>query len=190
REAGKDLKVDDSNVPPPVKVISNVGGGSPSSSAQKEGSTNYLGGKEAIAKMHIPDGYKIDLFADEKSIPGLINPVQLQVDTKGRLWAACWATYPKEEPLKEVNDALLILHDDNKDGVAERATEFARVHCPLGFEFWNGGVIVTSQPDILFLRDTDGDDVADERYILFQGIGSEDTHHAANNLIYGPDGGI
>ncbi|MCB1234862.1 MAG: cytochrome C precursor, partial [Verrucomicrobiae bacterium] len=190
RAAGKDLKVDDSNVPPPVKVISNVGGGSPSSSAQKEGSTNYLGGKEAIAKMHIPDGYKIDLFADEKSIPGLINPVQLQVDTKGRLWAACWATYPKEEPLKEVNDALLILHDDNKDGVAERATEFARVHCPLGFEFWNGGVIVTSQPDILFLRDTDGDDVADERYILFQGIGSEDTHHAANNLIYGPDGGI
>jgi len=64
------------------------------------------------------------------------------------------------------------------------------VHNPLGFEFWNGGVIVTSMPDILFLKDTDGDDKADVREVLFQGIGSSDTHHAANNMIYGPDGGI
>jgi azurin/lysophospholipase L1-like esterase len=190
RANGKDLKVDDSNVPAPVPVISNVGGGSASSSAQKEGNTTYLDGQEAIGKMHMPEGFEVQLFADEKSIPGFANPVQLQVDTKGRLWAACWNTYPKPEPLKEMNDALLILHDDNKDGKADRATEFARVANPLGFEFWNGGVIVTSQPDILFLRDTDGDDVADERYILFQGIGSEDTHHTANNLVYGPDGAI
>ena len=89
-----------------------------------------------------------------------------------------------------MNDSLVILHDDDNDGVADRSTIFAHVHNPLGFEFWNGGVIVTSQPDILFLRDNDGDDVADERYVLFQGTDSADTHHAANNLIYGPDGGI
>ena len=64
------------------------------------------------------------------------------------------------------------------------------MHSPLGFEFWNGGVIVNAQPDILFLKDTDGDDKADVRYVLFQGIGTSDTHHAANNFIYGPDGGI
>ena len=44
-------------------------------------------------------------------------------------------------------------------------------------------------PDILFLKDTDGDDVADDVRPV-QGIGSSDTHHSANNLIYGPDGGI
>ena len=36
----------------------------------------------------------------------------------------------------------------------------------------------------------DGDDVADVRTILLQGLDSSDTHHAANNLIYGPDGAI
>ncbi len=187
---GASYKVDDSNVPEPVPVVSNVGGGSRSSSAAKEGSDRYLGGEEAIKEMTIPEGYEVNLFADEDRIPGLINPVQMQVDTKGRLWAACWSTYPKWEPLKEMTDCLMILPDDDGDGKADRAIEFAKVHNPMGFEFWNGGVIVTSQPDILFLKDTDGDDVADVRIVLVQGIGSADTHHSANNLIYGPDGAI
>ncbi|MCP4891033.1 MAG: c-type cytochrome, partial [Planctomycetaceae bacterium] len=58
------------------------------------------------------------------------------------------------------------------------------------FEFWGGGVVVTSGPDLLFLKDTDGDDKADVRYPILQGLGTSDTHHAANNLIMGPDGGI
>jgi len=140
--------------------------------------------------MHVPEGYEVNLFADEKQFPQFANPVQMQVDAKGRLWAACWNTYPKWEPLKAMNDSLLILPDENGDGVADKAIEFAKVHNPLGFEFWNGGVIVTTQPDILFLKDTDGDDKADVRIVLFQGIDSADTHHAANNLILGPDGAI
>ena len=61
---------------------------------------------------------------------------------------------------------------------------------PTGFEFWNGGVIVASAPDLIFLKDTDGDDVADVRIRIMNGIDSADTHHAANNLIFGPDGHI
>jgi hypothetical protein len=49
-------------------------------------------------------------------------------------------------------------------------------------------VIVASQPDFLFLKDTDGDDVADVRYRIAGAFGSADTHHAANNFVYGPDG--
>ncbi|MDX1679257.1 MAG: GDSL-type esterase/lipase family protein [Akkermansiaceae bacterium] len=187
---GKAYKVDDSNVPPPVPVKSNVGGKSKSSSAKKEGSDEYISGEAGIAKMEVPEGFEVNLFADESRFPELANPVQMQVDSKGRLWAACWGTYPKWEPLKPLNDSLMIFPDDDGDGVADRAIKFATVHNPLGFEFWNGGVVVTSQPDILFLKDTDGDDVADVRIVLLQGIGSADTHHAANNLIYGPDGAI
>jgi mono/diheme cytochrome c family protein len=187
---GKDHKVDDSNVPKPIEVISNVGGGSKSSSAAKEGSTDYLDGKEAIAKMHMPEGFEVNLFADEKRFPEMANPVQMQVDSKGRLWAACWSTYPKWEPLKKMTDSLLILPDENRDGVADKAIEFAKIHNPLGFEFWGGGVIVSSQPDIFFLKDTDGDDKADLRIVLVQGIDSADTHHAANNFIIGPDGAL
>ncbi len=187
---GKDLAIDDSNVPTPVEVISNVGGGSKSSSAMKEGKLEYISGEEGIKHMAVAEGFEVSLFADETQFPQLVNPVQMQFDTKGRLWVAVWPTYPKWEPLKEMNDALVIVHDDNKDGKADRVTEFARVQNPLGFEFWNGGVIVTCTPEILFLKDTDGDDVADVRIIMLQGVDSSDTHHGANNLIYGPDGAI
>jgi mono/diheme cytochrome c family protein/lysophospholipase L1-like esterase len=187
---GKAHKVDDSNVPKPIQVISNVGGGSKSSSAMKEGSDAYLSGEESLKKIHVPEGFSVNLFADEAKFPALANPVQMQVDTKGRLWAACWSTYPKWEPLKKMTDCLLILPDENRDGIADKAIEFAKVHNPLAFAFWGGGVIVSSQPDVLFLKDTDGDDVADVRIVLFQATGSADTHHAANNFIIGPDGGL
>ncbi len=190
RAAGQDKTIDDSNVPRPVPVISNVGGGSQSSSAVKEGSLNYLGGEEALQHLAVAPGFRVNLFADEARFPQLIKPVQLQFDTQGRLWAAVWPSYPKWEPLQPMNDALVILHDDNQDGVADRLTEFAKVQNPLGFEFWNGGVIVTCQSELLFLKDTDGDDVADVRTSILQGLDSSDTHHGANNLIYGPDGGI
>ena len=187
---GADHVIDDSNVPPPVKVTSNVGGGSKSSNAMKEGSAEYLGGREAISRMHVAEGFEVNLFADEGRFPEMANPVQMQVDTKGRLWAACWNTYPKWEPLKKMDDKLLIFPDEDGDGIADRAIEFAKVHNPLGFEFWAGGVIVTSGPDLLFLKDTDGDDKADLRIVLCQGLGTADTHHGANNLIHGPDGAI
>lgn len=190
RAAGKDKTADDSNVPKPVPVISNVGGGSKSSSAMKEGTLNYISGAEGIKHMAAAEGFEVSLFADEARFPQLVNPVQLQFDTRGRLWAAVWPTYPKWQPLQSMDDALIILHDDDQDGVADRVTEFAKVQNPLGFEFWNGGVIVTCQSELLFLKDTNGDDVADERSIMLQGLDTSDTHHGANNLIYGPDGAI
>ncbi len=190
RAAGKDKKIDDSNVPRPIPVVSNVGGKSKSSNAMKEGVLRYISGEEAIKHMAVAKGFKVNLFADEKKFPQLVNPVQMQVDAKGRLWASVWHTYPKWEPLKPMNDALLTFHDDNGDGVADRVTEFAKVQNPLGFEFWNGGVLVTCPPEIIFLKDTDGDGKADVRIVMLQGLDSSDTHHGANNLIYGPDGGI
>ncbi|MBT4225370.1 MAG: hypothetical protein HOD72_13000, partial [Opitutae bacterium] len=187
---GKTTKADDSNVPPPVKVKSNVGGKSRSSNASKEGTIQYMTPEETVAQLELGQGLKANVFASETMFPEIANPVQMAVDTKGRLWVAAWPTYPKWEPLKEMNDALVILPDENRDGVADKAITFAKVHNPTGFEFWNGGVIVASAPDLIYLKDTDGDDVADVRIRLLHGIDSADTHHTANNLIFGPGGNI
>ncbi|WP_390888976.1 PVC-type heme-binding CxxCH protein [Rhodopirellula halodulae] len=187
---GRSAKPDDSNVPAPVEVKTNVGGGSKSSSAAKEGSTDYLSPEKSLEKIQVPDGFELNLFASEDMFPDLANPVQLQVDTKGRLWAASWNSYPKWHPGDELKDSLMIFEDTDRDGIADKRKIFAHVHNPLGFEFWGGGVLVTSGPDLLFLKDTDGDDRADVRYPILQGLGTSDTHHAANNLIYGPDGGV
>lgn len=185
---GTKIQPDDSQVPAPIPVKTNLGIPQSQGGVSKIGDGTYLGGEEAIAKMELAEGLSANLFASEEMFPEMVNPVQLGVDPKGRIWAAAWATYPKWEPLKEMGDRLLILPDDDGDGVADRAITFAYVHNPTGFEFWNGGVIVASAPDLLFLKDTDGDDVADVRYRIFGGIDSSDTHHTANNFVYGPDG--
>ena len=181
--AGKPYKVDDGNVPAPLKVVSNV-------SHKTEQSVPYIDGQEAIGKMTVAPGFKVNLFADEKRFPELANPVQMAVDTKGRLWVAAWGSYPNWEPGRELADRLLIFPDDNHDGVADKCITFAKVQNPTGFEFWNGGVLVASCPNILFLKDTDGDGVADTREVYLQGLDNADTHHAANNFRFGPDGGL
>ena len=108
--------------------------------------------EEALAKLKLAPNMKANVFASEEMFKGMINPVQMGVDTKGRIWAAVWPTYPKWEPIrnpshKEMQDALVILPDENRDGKADKMITFARVHNPAGFEFWNGGVIVASCPD-------------------------------------------
>ncbi len=189
RAQGSDLYIDDDNLPRPIPVITNIGGGSKSSSAEKEGSKTYLSGEEAISKMTVAKGMEVNLFASEERFPELVNPVQMSVDTDGRIWVAAWHTYPHWDPNKELNDKLLIFPDDDGDGKADRCIVFAdQLHNPTGFEFWNGGVLVTSAPEILFLKDTDGDDKADVTIRYLQGVDSADTHCAASSYVYGPDG--
>ncbi len=179
RAQGKDIKVDDSNVPAPYPVGTHI-----------TRDVQYLSAEEAIKRMTIPPDFKVTVFASEDKFPEIANPVAMQVDTKGRMWVASWADYPKWEPMKPMNDRIVTLTDENGDGTADKATTFAYVTNPTGFEFWNGGVVVVSAPDILFLKDTNGDGVADVRYRMLGGLGSDDTHHTANNLVLGPDGNI
>ena len=187
---GKTIVADDSNVPAPIKVKSNVGGKSRSSNASKEGNVKYASPEETVKQLELAEGLEANVFASEKMFPEAINPVQLGVGPKGRLWVASWRTYPKWEPLKEMADTISILPDENRDGVADKSIIFAKVHNPTGFTFWNGGVIVASAPDLIFLKDTDGDDKADVRIRIMHGIDSADTHHAANNLTFGPGGNV
>lgn len=185
---GEKIAPDDSAVPPAVEVISNLDQPQEQGGISKIGDGTYLGGEEAIGKMTLQEGLSANLFASEEMFPELVNPVQLGVDPRGRLWVAAWRTYPKWQPLQDLDDRLLILPDDDRDGVADRAITFAYVHNPTGFTFWNGGVIVAAAPDLLFLKDTDGDDVADVTIRLLGGIDSADTHHTMNNFVIGPDG--
>jgi hypothetical protein len=175
----------------PVEVISNVGGGSKSSSAMKEGTSDYTSGEAAIAHMTLAKGFEVGPVRRRGAFSRIGQPgADRHGPASGRLWVAAWKTYPSWKPGTSMDDRLLILPDENRDGRADRCITFARVHNPTGFEFWNGGVLVASAPELLFLKDTDGDDVADVRINLLQGIEAADTHHAANSFVYGPDGAL
>ena len=109
--------------------------------------------------MTVGKGLKVELFASEKEFPELVNPVQMAFDTRGRLWVAAWKNYPHWQPKTPMDDKLLILEDTNGDGKADKWTVFAGdLDNPTGFEFYNGGVIVAQQPNLVFLKDTNGDD--------------------------------
>ena len=180
---GRDTKVDDSNLPAPVETESNKPGTLPG------GKHEFINAQDAIKRMKVGTNMTVTLFASEEQFPDLAKPVQMAFDTKGRLWVAVWPSYPHWNPKEPMADKLLILEDTNADGKADKVTVFAdKLHNPTGFEFWGGGVIVAQVPDIIFFKDTNGDDKADVRDRIVHGMDSADTHHSANSFVLDPGG--
>ena len=115
--------------------------------------------QESQKQFQLPEGFEINLFASEVDFPALKNPVQFAFDSKGRLWVCTMESYPMYLPGTEVNDKILILEDTNGDGRADKQTIFAEgLHLPTGIELGDGGAYVAQQPNLVFLKDTDGDD--------------------------------
>ncbi len=173
------------DVPPLLPVVTNRPG------EGSQGEHIYLSGEDEIARMTPGAGLEVTLFADESRFPDLAKPVQMSFDTRGRLWVAVWPTYPNARPDQAAADKLIVLEDVDGDGRADTCTPFVSdLNNPTGFEFWNGGVFVATAPNLLYLRDTDGDGVCDSRERVLEGLGSADTHHAANSFVFGPDGAL
>jgi putative heme-binding domain-containing protein len=144
-----------------------------------------LSPQEAMAKMQLPPGFKVELVASE---PDVVNPTAFTFDDRGRIWVCESFEYPRREP-GPGRDRIRILEDKDHDGRFETVKVFKEgLNIPCGIVHGNGGVYVTKSPDVLFLKDVDGDDVADTEEVLFTGFGREDTHELPNNLTWGPDG--
>ncbi|HVW00354.1 MAG TPA: PVC-type heme-binding CxxCH protein, partial [Planctomycetaceae bacterium] len=136
-----------------------------------------------------PVGFELQLFAAE---PDIGKPICMAWDERGRLWLAETVDYPNElQKPGQGRDRIRICEDADGDGKADKFTVFAeKLSIPTSILISRGGVIVHQAPDTLFLRDTDGDDKADERTVLFTGWSTGDTHAGPSNLRYGLDNWI
>src|SRR3954471_5707830 len=182
---GNDIVVDDSNLPPVTPVKSNKPG------PLEDEKWPFLGGEEAISKMTVHSGMKVNLFASEEKFPDLLAPVQMAWDTKGRLWVSCWRNYPERTPTSKVGDQILIFEDTNGDGKADKVTEFiGDLNAPTGFQFYKDGVLIMQAPSLWFVRDTDGDGKADWKERILMGMDSADSHHTANAICHEPGGAV
>ncbi len=184
--------VDDSNTLPFIVPKTNVGSkDDPNVKNGKLGSLDYLNAEEQKKKFHLAPGYEINLVASEEQFPELANPVAINFDSQGRLWVATMPSYPHWQPKSPMDDRLLILEDKDQDGKADVCKVFAGgLHQPTGFEIGHGGVFVAQQPDVLFIKDLDGDDKEDFRERRLVGFDSADSHHGLAAFRWGPDGGL
>lgn len=142
--------------------------------------------KGSMERTQVAPDLRLELFAAE---PDIAKPIFMAWDERGRLWIAESRDYPHDvKPDGLGNDSIKICEDTNGDGRADKFTVFAdKLNIPTGFTFANGGIVVAQSPRFLFLRDTNGDDKADERREIMTGWGINDTHAQANNLHYGHD---
>ncbi len=145
----------------------------------------------ALSQKHmvLPKGFEARLFAAE---PDITKPITMTWDTRGRLWISETTDYPNEiKPEGKGEDRIRICEDTDGDGRADKFTVFAdKLSIPTSLCFAGGGLLVHQAPHTLFLRDTDGDDRADERKVLFSGWSTGDTHAGPSNMHWGFDNWI
>ncbi len=168
--------------------------------SQKKPESPALSPEAALQSFRLSDDFRIELFVSE---PHVLSPVEMVFDEDGRIYVAEMLDYPEDPPPgKPARSRIKLLEDRDGDGRIDQAILFAdQVLEVSGLQPWKGGLIVTSAPDILFMKDTNGDGKADERRVLYTGFPKVNPEAritnprlAIDNWIYasntGSDGGI
>ena len=121
----------------------------------------------ALGTFSLKPGFRLELTAAE---PLVADPVAMAFDENSRLFVIEMIGYSehRDDKLGQVR----LLEDTDGDGHFDRSTIYARdLAWPTAIACYDGGVFVGVTPDILYLKDTDGDRKADERRVVFTGIG-------------------
>ncbi len=167
---------------------------------------------DTLAKLEVHPDFVLKLVAAE---PLISKPMNFDWDAAGRLWVAESPEYPNGrrgmrpeyrgiewkdhggiDPTPGIQDRkaidkISILTDTDKDGVMDKREIFYEgLDLVTGLVFYKDGVIVTQAPDVLWLRDTNGDGKADKVEKLYTGLGTRDTHAVINNPRMGWDGWV
>lgn len=170
---------------------------------------------DSIKKFQMQPGFVANVVAEE---PLINKPIAIQWDGRGRIWVAETPEYPngkralnapawKETGVPDPNakldpkddkrydrpgrDSISMLIDSNGDGLMDKKHVFyTGLELVTGFCLSGDGVIAVAHPNIILLRDTDGDGVADTEKPLFGGFDPGDTHFVANHFIEAPDGWV
>ncbi len=147
--------------------------------------------QNALKGLVVTEGLEVKTMATE---PMLKNPTNIDVDDRGRVWVCEAYNYRPAingNPTNALGDRIMILEDKNGDGVADTAKVFYQgpeLNAPLGIAVLGNKVIVSQSPYVWIFYDDNGDDKADRKEILFQGIGGEQHDHGVHAFTFGADG--
>ena len=147
--------------------------------------------EEELQTFHLPKGFEVRLFAAE---PMVQDPVVATWDGDGRMWVCEFTNYMLD--IEATDEAaptgrVVVLHDDDHDGAADRSTVFADgLVLPRAVLPMRGGALVITPPNLVWMPDADGDLVADgPREVVMGGFeaGTGNPEHAGNGLVWGLD---
>jgi glucose/arabinose dehydrogenase len=140
-----------------------------------------------IRPVTVAAGFDFNVFASTDNVPefasgAFAGPTVLAFDPRGRLFVGTGS------------GKILILLDTDDDGRMDQVKTFATgIPLPLGLAFRaNGDLFAASNVNagpgrIIRLRDTNGDDVADEQTIIVDNLPSNGDHQT-NKIKFGLDG--
>ncbi|MDA7921811.1 c-type cytochrome [Verrucomicrobiales bacterium] len=140
---------------------------------------------ESLELITVPEGFHISLFAGE---PDVAQPIAIEYDDRGRLWVL--ESFSYIEWKRSGKDRLVIFEDTDNDGEFDKRTIFwDQGNHTSGFQIGHGGVWLCDAPELLFIPDSDRDDVVDgDPTIVLDGWSTEAEHNFFNGLKWGPDG--
>ena len=150
----------------------------------------------AQSEFQHPPEIEISLFAKE---PQVVDPVSICFAPNGDAYVVEMRDYPYgfEGKKRRPGGTVRLLRDTDQDGRVDYSKVFARdLSYPTSVTPWRNGILVAAPPQVIFLADTDGDDVADERRVILDGfkLGVTDSNLSAlqwgiDNQIHGAKGG-
>jgi putative membrane-bound dehydrogenase-like protein len=160
-----------------------------SACSKKNPEEQALTPEDSIKAMHVSDDFHVELFAAE---PQVMSPVDMAFDESGKIYVAEMMDYPDDPlPGKPILSRIRLLEDTDGDGKIDKATVFAdHVLAVSGIMPWKGGLIVTSAPDILYMKDTNADGKADVRKVWYTGFAKLNHETRITNPRLSVDGWI
>lgn len=156
--------------------------------AVRDGQSEALSPEESMKRIQLDGDYEVQLVAAE---PLVLDPVEATWDEKGRLFVADMRDYPLGPP--NSGDPWLsriqLLTDEDGDGRMDKAVTFAdHLDNVQGLLPYDGGLIATTRSQILFLKDSDGDNKADLIKPLIRGFNPKHSQLQVSAPRWGPDG--
>lgn len=141
---------------------------------------------EALDTFEVHPEFELQLVAAE---PLIRDPIAMAWDEKGRLFVVEMRGYSeaRDENIGEIR----MLEDTNNDGVYDVAHSYVDgLAWPTAVACYDGGVFVGVPPDILYCKDTDGDNQADIRETVYTGFHLSNVQGLLNTFLWGFDGWI
>ena len=159
--------------------------------AQQEGRKALtLAPFEALKKMKVQEGFKVNVFTAE---PMITQPMAFCWDSRGRMWIAENRDYEtRGRGFSNSGDSrILILEDTDRDGMLDSRKVFLEgVAFPAAVAVGFDGLWLGAPPNLLYVPDRNGDDKADveDIEVRLAGWGIRDRHETLNSFHWGPDG--